>query len=68
LFTYCDANGNSSNEANPNGSMDHIAGICNLGRNVFGMMPHPERVIDPELYNTDGRGLFDSLMKATLAV
>jgi phosphoribosylformylglycinamidine synthase len=68
LFTYCDANGMPSNDANPNGSMDHIAGICNAGRNVFGMMPHPERVIDPELYNTDGRGLFDSLIKATLAV
>jgi phosphoribosylformylglycinamidine synthase len=68
LFTYCDANGVASNEASPNGSIDHIAGICNEGRNVFGMMPHPERVIDPELYNTDGRGLFDSLMKATKAV
>jgi len=68
LFTYCDATGNASEKANPNGSMNDIAGICNIGRNVFGMMPHPERVIDAELYNVDGRGLFDSLMKATLAV
>jgi phosphoribosylformylglycinamidine synthase len=66
LFSYCDANGQVSDEANPNGSLNHIAGICNKGRNVFGMMPHPERVIDPELYNTDGRGLFESLLKASL--
>jgi phosphoribosylformylglycinamidine synthase len=66
LFSYCDANGQLSDEANPNGSLNHIAGICNKGRNVFGMMPHPERVIDPELYNTDGRGLFESLLKASL--
>lgn len=64
LFKYCDANGNLSDEANPNGSLEHIAGICNAGRNVFGMMPHPERAIDADLYNTDGRGLFESLLKA----
>lgn len=66
LFSYCDANGAQSDAANPNGSLEHIAGICNKGRNVFGMMPHPERAIDADLYNTDGRGLFESLLKASL--
>ncbi|MDZ4668643.1 MAG: phosphoribosylformylglycinamidine synthase subunit PurQ [bacterium] len=68
LFSYCDENAQYNELANPNGSLENIAGICNKGRNVFGMMPHPERVIDANLYNTDGRGLFDSLMKASLAV
>jgi phosphoribosylformylglycinamidine synthase len=63
LFKYCDADGNISNEANPNGSLENIAGICNAGRNVFGMMPHPERVVDAEIYNTDGRILFESLLQ-----
>jgi phosphoribosylformylglycinamidine synthase I len=61
LFRYCDEQGNITTEANPNGSLENIAGICNQGRNVFGMMPHPERVVDPDLYNTDGRLLFESL-------
>lgn len=68
LFTYSDAEGNATEGSNPNGSMENIAGICNVGRNVFGMMPHPERAIDKDLYNTDGRGLFESLLKASLAV
>ena len=63
LFKYCDANGNISEEANPNGSLENIAGICNAGRNVFGMMPHPERVVDADIYNTDGRILFESLLQ-----
>ena len=63
LFKYCDADGNISNEANPNGSLENVAGICNAGRNVFGMMPHPERVVDAEIYNTDGRILFESLLQ-----
>lgn len=63
LFKYCDADGNISNDANPNGSLENIAGICNAGRNVFGMMPHPERVVDAEIYNTDGRILFESLLQ-----
>lgn len=62
LFRYCDENGNITPESNPNGSLENIAGICNAGRNVFGMMPHPERAIDAELYNTDGRALFESLL------
>ena len=62
LFRYCDANGAITPESNPNGSLENIAGICNSTRNVFGMMPHPERAIDAELYNTDGRGLFESIL------
>ena len=58
LFRYCDENGNITLESNPNGSLDNIAGICNEGRNVFGMMPHPERAVDADIYNTDGRLLF----------
>src|SRR5690554_5889612 len=66
LFRYCDEKGEGTEEANPNGSLQNIAGICNETRNVFGMMPHPERAADEELGNTDGRLLFDSIL-ATLA-
>jgi phosphoribosylformylglycinamidine synthase I len=62
LFRYCDPEGHTTEEANPNGSTDHIAGICNAGRNVFGMMPHPERCAEDALGNTDGRLLFESLV------
>jgi len=62
LFRYCDEQGNITDEANPNGSLENIAGICNDKRNVFGMMPHPERAVDADLYNTDGRLLFESLL------
>ncbi len=62
LFRYCDENGKITRESNPNGSLENIAGICNSNRNVFGMMPHPERAIDADLYNTDGRSLFESLL------
>ena len=62
LFRYCNENGEITPESNPNGSMNNIAGICNQGRNVFGMMPHPERASDPVLGNIDGRYLFDSIM------
>jgi phosphoribosylformylglycinamidine synthase len=64
LFRYCDAEGNVTVESNPNGSLDNIAGICNEGRNVFGMMPHPERASESALGNTDGRFLFDSILNA----
>ena len=57
LFRYCSEDGSFSKEANPNGSMDHIAGICNEGRNVFGMMPHPERCAFEWLLNVDGVAL-----------
>src|ERR1039458_1287234 len=51
LFRYCDEKGNITPEANPNGSIENIAGVCNAGKNVFGMMPHPERASDIELGN-----------------
>ncbi len=67
LFYYCDAEGNISKESNPNGSANNIAGVCNKGRNVFGMMPHPERAADSELKNEDGKLLFDSILEMTVA-
>ncbi len=62
LFRYCDENGNINTEANPNGAIENIAGVCNEGKNVFGMMPHPERAADKELFNEDGRFLFESIL------
>lgn len=62
LFRYCDESGKISKESNPNGSIENIAGITNKTKNVFGMMPHPERCSDEELGNTDGRILFESLI------
>ena len=62
LFRYCDAAGNVTDEANPNGSLENIAGVCNEGKNVFGMMPHPERAADVMLGNTDGRAVFESIL------
>jgi phosphoribosylformylglycinamidine synthase subunit PurQ / glutaminase len=67
IFRYCNENGEITKESNPNGSLDNIAGICNAGRNVFGMMPHPERASDDALGNHDGRYLFDSVM-ATMRI
>jgi phosphoribosylformylglycinamidine synthase I len=63
-FRYCDAAGTISAAANPNGSTNGIAGIYSAKRNVLGMMPHPENLIDSLVGGTDGRGLFASLMKA----
>ena len=62
LFRYCDDSGQVSDSVNPNGSVDNIAGVCNSRRNIFGMMPHPERAADVELGNTDGKLLFDSIL------
>lgn len=62
LFRYCDQAGEVTPQANPNGSLNNIAGVCNESRNVFGMMPHPERAADTLLANTDGRALFQSLL------
>ena len=62
LFKYCDKDGNITDDSNPNGSLLNIAGICNKERNVFGMMPHPERASDEELNNNDGRLLFESIL------
>ena len=66
LFKYCDEKGIVTKEANPNGSLLNIAGICNKNRNVFGMMPHPERASDTELNNTDGKILFKSILNYSL--
>jgi phosphoribosylformylglycinamidine synthase len=62
LFRYCGPDGEISEAYNPNGSMHNIAGICNKERNVFGMMPHPERASEEVLKNTDGKALFESLL------
>lgn len=63
LFKYCSAEGEINEENNPNGSLHNIAGITNPAKNVFGMMPHPERAADRNLANLDGKALFESLLK-----
>jgi len=63
LFHYCDENAVVSEESNPNGSLHSIAGITNKSKNVFGMMPHPERAADAHLDNKDGLALFESILK-----
>jgi len=67
LFRYCDETGNITDESNPNGSIENIAGVCNEKKNVFGMMPHPERASDSELGNTDGKFLFESILNLVQA-
>jgi phosphoribosylformylglycinamidine synthase I len=62
LFRYCDEGGNITAESNPNGSIENIAGVCNKNRNVFGMMPHPERAADSLLANEDGLAIFESIL------
>ena len=62
LFRYCDEFGQLSEKFNPNGSVENIAGVCNKNKNVFGMMPHPERAADDELGNTDGIQIFNSIV------
>jgi phosphoribosylformylglycinamidine synthase len=62
VFRYCDAEGRVTREANPNGSARNIAGICNRERNVLGLMPHPERCAEELLGNTDGLGIFKSIV------
>ena len=64
LFRYSDKDGNITDKSNPNGSLENIAGVCNKGRNVFGMMPHPERASDDELGNTDGKSIFESMIRS----
>lgn len=63
LFKYCNEKGQISEEYNPNGSVDQIAALCNSNRNVFAVMPHPERAAERELNNEDGRFLFESLFR-----
>ena len=67
VFRYCDKNGQATEEANFNGSIDNIAGICNSQRNVLGMMPHPERAVEEILGSADGKHIFESVL-AELAV
>ena len=62
IFKYCNSNGEVLDSSNPNGSLENIAGICNKEKNIFGMMPHPERAADVLLSNTDGVALFKSIM------
>jgi phosphoribosylformylglycinamidine synthase subunit PurQ / glutaminase len=64
VFRYSTPSGEITSEANPNGSLDNIAGICNSGRNVLGMMPHPERASEPELGCIEGFKIFESLVGA----
>ena len=63
-FKYCDEKGNINNNSNPNGSSNNIAGILNNNKNILGMMPHPERLIDPILSGEDGSMIFESLLKS----
>lgn len=62
VFRYVDRSGQVTDAANPNGSLDNIAGIINAGGNVMGLMPHPENAIDPLLGSTDGLGIFTSIL------
>ena len=61
IYRYCDEQGNVNAAANPNGAIHNIAGICNKERNVFGMMPHPERACSAALGNVDGKNIFNHL-------
>ena len=61
-FKYCNDKGNIDEESNPNGSLENIAGIFNAKKNILGMMPHPERMVDNLISNTDGINLFSSLL------
>jgi len=64
VFRYCRPDGRVTLDANPNGSVDNIAGICNEQRNVLGMMPHPERCAEAILGSTDGQVIFESIFQA----
>lgn len=66
LFRYCDAHGNVTDAANPNGATDNVAGIVSEAANVLGMMPHPERVCEDILGGVDGRGIFQSMIDHVL--
>ena len=66
VFRYATPDGRITPEANPNGALDNIAGICNESRNVVGLMPHPERASEPLLGSEDGRLLFDSVLTTAL--
>ena len=63
LFRYCDSSGEATEDANPNGSANNIAGIINQAGNVLGMMPHPERSCEVILGSTDGNLIFESIIQ-----
>ncbi|HEY6971447.1 MAG TPA: phosphoribosylformylglycinamidine synthase subunit PurQ [Candidatus Angelobacter sp.] len=67
VFRYCTPEGQITPEANPNGSLENIAGICNPGRNVLGMMPHPDRSSENLLGSADGAKIFNSMAAALVA-
>ena len=62
ILRYCDSSGRVAPEANPNGSVQNIAGLCNADRNVFGLMPHPDRACEERLGSSDGRRIFESMI------
>lgn len=66
VLRYCDADGKITDDVNPNGSIENIAGICNKERNVFGLMPHPERASEPILGSQDGRLIFESILASSV--
>jgi phosphoribosylformylglycinamidine synthase len=66
VFRYCTPAGAAADEANPNGSLEHIAGVCSEGRNVVGLMPHPERAAEPLLGSEDGRLLLEAIRGGVL--
>jgi phosphoribosylformylglycinamidine synthase len=66
VFRYATPDGQIAAAANPNGALENIAGICSEGRNVVGLMPHPERAAEPLLGSEDGRPLFDAMLHAAL--
>jgi phosphoribosylformylglycinamidine synthase I len=67
IFRYSDESGNITSDANPNGSLENIAGVTNINRNVFGFMPHPERAADSLLGNEDGLAIFESILSMVKA-
>lgn len=67
LFRYCDEAGNITDDSNPNGSIENIAGVTNEGRNVFGFMPHPERASESLVGNEDGLAIFESILSLARA-
>jgi phosphoribosylformylglycinamidine (FGAM) synthase-like amidotransferase family enzyme len=67
IFRYVSPNGEVTKEANPNGSLRNIAGICNRARNVVGLMPHPERACESPLGSADGKIVLDSVVHSLIA-
>lgn len=67
IYRYCNENGELTKDANPNGAVNNIAGICNKTGNVFGMMPHPERATNAMLHNSDGIKVFEQLFGLVLS-